>query len=105
MPAPDDPATFSRPWTAALHLRQDPKLVNNSEEQRTVRRYRRAVADAAAGRDVGVPEGRFLQRAGVGLEVVVDQAVGDVLGLVVIGGNGSQTGAHALSEMGLDVVG
>jgi hypothetical protein len=23
-----DPATFSRPWTAALHLRQDPKLVD-----------------------------------------------------------------------------
>jgi 6-phosphofructokinase 1 len=29
----------------------------------------------------------------------------DVDGLVVIGGNGSQTGAHALSQMGLDVVG
>ncbi len=29
----------------------------------------------------------------------------DVDGLVVIGGNGSQTGAHALSVMGLDVVG
>jgi 6-phosphofructokinase 1 len=29
----------------------------------------------------------------------------DVDGLVVIGGNGSQTGAHALAQMGLDVVG
>jgi 6-phosphofructokinase 1 len=29
----------------------------------------------------------------------------EIEGLVVIGGNGSQTGANALSEMGLSVVG
>lgn len=41
----------------------------------------------------------------VRMEAIRQMNQNDIEGLVVIGGNGSQTGAHALSEMGFPVVG